>query len=674
MTKSIYTVLMSGLASGITFAGVSILASMVFFSQPTYACEDDSSQDDTSEEVVVEYSDDIYINEVLPNPSGEESTDEFIELYNASSAAVDLTDWKLSDSTSRDYSLTGSIGAGQYSVFYREASGVALNNSGDTIELYQPDGALLDTIEYTESADGDTSYAVSTDGEWYWTTTITAGRSNTITGITDEENEESEDTEQDEDSQETDDTTEADDSDDNNELQGYDFSNDIEISELLPDPEGSDVTDEWIEIHNTGSSAVDVYGWQVADASKTYTISESTNVAANGYIVLSVIDTGISLNNSGDTIYLYDPASDVMDEVTYEDSESGSAYAKTGSTWNWTTNPTPGEANVITAASADSATADATTTTASPATTVDSDDTTEGETSGTISIAAAKQLSKGDDVLIQGTVNVLPGIFGTQYFYIQDETSGIQIYSSQKEFPELVVGDVVQVTGKLSEANGEIKINTTDISDIVIQNHEDTLTAIEVTDYAEDQLGMLVQTSGEVTEKSGSTIVFDTGWNVYVKRSTGVSTTAFTEGEHVTVVGVLTASDDGIRILPRGEVDITTITEETPNEDAAHASTSFIPAAQASTSDSSNKVFGTISEKKSLPNYWWIIVLAGICVSPVLVSRSQKLSSLLHSRFSQLVRALGTRYGLLVGLEKNATDSTIPTPRHETQTSSKKRS
>lgn len=668
MNKTIYAFL----ASGLTILGVSILASVVILAQPTYACEDDSSQDDTAEEVVVDYSDDIYITEVLPNPSGEESTDEFIELYNSSNNAVDLTGWELSDSTSRNYTLTGSIGAGQYATFYREATGIALNNSGDTVELYQPDGTLLDTIEYTDSADEEVSYALSTDGDWYWTTTVTAGRSNTITGITDD-TENNESSEEDEDTENTDDVNKSEDSDSESDLQGYDFSNDVELSELLPDPEGSDVTDEWIEIHNTGSSVIDLYGWQVADASKTYTISESTNVAANGYIVLSVIDTGISLNNGGDTISLYDPASDIMDEVTYADSDPGSAYARSNSTWNWTTSPTPGEANTIVVATTDSTTAD-TNTIASPATTVDSAETTEGETSGTVSIAAAKQLSKGDDVVVQGTVNVLPGIFGTQYFYIQDETSGVQIYSSQKEFPELAVGDVVQVTGKLSEASGEIKINTTDIADIVVQSHEDMLAAVEVTDYTESQLGMLVQISGEVTEKSGSTIVFDTGWNVYVKRSTGLSTTAFIEGEHVTVVGVLTASDDGIRVLPRGEVDLTTITIETASSDKVAAATSFIPEAKASTSESSNNVFGAVTENKTMPNYWWAIILIGICVSLVAVSRSQKLSSLARNWFSRLVHSLATRYGLLVDLGKNAKDSVHPIPHHVPPTSNKKRS
>lgn len=669
MNKTIYTFLVPGLS----VLGVSILASAVIFSQPTYACEDDSSQDDTPEEVVVDYSDEIYITEALPNPSGEESTDEFVELYNSSNSAVDLTDWELSDSTSRNYTLAGSIGAGQYATFYREASGIALNNSGDTVELYQPDGTLLDTIEYTDSAGEDVSYALSNDGDWYWTTTVTAGRSNTITEVSDGTEEDLEDTEssEDEDTENTDDVNEADDSE--GDLQGYDFSNDIELSELLPDPEGSDVTDEWIELHNAGNTTIDVYGWQVADTSKTYTISESTNVAANGYIVLPVIDTGISLNNSGDTISLYDPASDIMDEVTYADSDSGSAYARSNGTWNWTTSPTPGESNAIVVATSDSTTAD-TTSTASPASTVDSGASTEEVVSGVISIEAAKQLSKGDDVIVQGTVNVLPGIFGTQYFYIQDETSGIQIYSSQKEFPELAVGDVVQVSGKLSEANGEVKINTTDSTDIVVQSHEDTLAAVEVTDYTESQLGMLVQISGEVTEKSGSTIVFDTGWNVYVKRSTGLSTTAFTEGEHVSVIGVLTASDDGIRVLPRGEVDLTTITTETTGGDKVVASTSFIPAAKAGTSESSNNVLGVITENKTLPNYWWVILFVGICVSLVAASRSQKLSSLVRSRFSRLVHFLATRYGLLVDSGKNAKDSVNPIPHHVPPTSNKKRS
>lgn len=644
MIKSIYALL--------AVAGVSVLVSALVLFQPTYACEDDSSQED-DQVVVVPYSDEIYITEVLPNPSGEESTDEFIELYNSSNTTVDLTGWELSDSISRNYTISGSISAGQYVTFYREVSGVALNNSGDSIELYQPDGTLLDVVEYADSAEEDVSYALADDDEWYWTTTMTPGRSNTITGITDG-TEDSESSEEDEDTKNTDDINDEEDN-----LQGYDFSDHIELSEVLPDPEGSDVTDEWIELHNTGSTAVDLYGWQVADPSKVYTISESTELSSNGYLVLSVIDTGISLNNSGDTITLYDPAGDVMDEISYTDSETGYSYARVSGSWNWTSSLTPGESNIITAS------AESETTSRSAASTVSTtqeDTASEAENARVISIAAAKQLSKGDSVIIQGTVNVQPGILGTQFFYVQDETSGIQIYSSQKEFPEIAVGDTVQVSGKLSEANGEVKINITDAADIVVNGHIEELIAIEVTDYTESQLGMLVQIAGEVTEKSGSTIVFDTGWNVYIKRSTGLSTTTFTEGEHIGVVGVLTASDDGIRILPRGEVDVTKITSEVAERNTETKANSFIPAANASTSATGDNIFSSATKQKNLPDYWWVVLLLGICISLVAASRSQKLNTLLRNWFSQWVRSLVSRCDRWVGSEKNAKDSKVQNP------------
>lgn len=644
MIKSIYALL--------AVAGMSVLVSALVLFQPTYACEDDSSQED-DQVVVVPYSDEIYITEVLPNPSGEESTDEFIELYNSSNTTVDLTGWELSDSTSRNYTISGSISAGQYVTFYREVSGVALNNSGDSIELYQPDGTLLDVVEYADSAEEDVSYALADDDEWYWTTTMTPGRSNTITGITDS-TEDSESSEEDEDTKNTDDINDEEDN-----LQGYDFSDHIELSEALPDPEGSDVTDEWIELHNTGSTAVDLYGWQVADPSKVYTISESTELSSNGYLVLSVIDTGISLNNSGDTITLYDPAGDIMDEISYTDSETGYSYARVSGSWNWTSSLTPGESNIITAS------AESETTSRSAASTVSTtqeDTASEVENARVISIAAAKQLSKGDSVIIQGTVNVQPGIFGTQFFYVQDETSGIQVYSSQKEFPEIAVGDTVQVSGKLSEANGEVKINITDAADIVVNGHIEELTAIEVTDYTESQLGMLVKIAGEVTEKSGSTIVFDTGWNVYIKRSTGLSTTTFTEGEHIGVVGVLTASDDGIRILPRGEVDVTKITSEVAERNTETKANSFIPAANASTSATGDNIFSSATKQKNLPGYWWVVLLLGICISLVAASRSQKLNTLLRNWFSQWVRSLVSRCDRWVGSEKNAKDSKVQNP------------
>ena len=40
----------------------------------------------------------------------------------------------------------------------------------------------------------------------------------------------------------------------------------VVLNELVPDPVGIDTDNEWVEIYNTGSTAVNVTGWAIEDA------------------------------------------------------------------------------------------------------------------------------------------------------------------------------------------------------------------------------------------------------------------------------------------------------------------------------------------------------------------------------------------------------------------------
>lgn len=111
---------------------------------------------------------------------------------------------------------------------------------------------------------------------------------------------------------------------------------DVVLTELLPDPEGTDTGQEWMELHNPGRSAVDLRGLLLyvarADGSqeRAFFIEESVPVAPRGYVVLgdvraeslpahvnhSYSDILGSLGNSGGLVGLR--CGDlVVDEVRY---------------------------------------------------------------------------------------------------------------------------------------------------------------------------------------------------------------------------------------------------------------------------------------------------------------------------------------------------------------------
>lgn len=123
---------------------------------------------------------DVVINEYLPDPasdwdgSGEldYGDDEWIELYNKGNAQEDISGWKLDDITTGgtgEYTIPGStfVGPGQVLLFFGSVTGVGLNNAGDTVNLLDGAGALVDSHTFDHCAD-DISYARIPDGANDW--------------------------------------------------------------------------------------------------------------------------------------------------------------------------------------------------------------------------------------------------------------------------------------------------------------------------------------------------------------------------------------------------------------------------------------------------------------------------------------------------------------------------
>jgi len=73
-------------------------------------------------------------------------------------------------------------------------------------------------------------------------------------------------------------------------------------------------------------------------------------------------------------------------------------------------------------------------------------------------IKDARQKPKDTEVLVQGIATVMPGVFSTDYFYIQDETAGIQIYFSKGDFPDIKIGSKITAVGVISESNNEKRV------------------------------------------------------------------------------------------------------------------------------------------------------------------------------------------------------------------------
>jgi len=120
------------------------------------------------------------------------------------------------------------------------------------------------------------------------------------------------------------------------------------ISEVFYDTPGVDSSEEWIELFNPTSQAIDLSGWTISDNAGTFIIPTGTIIAAGSFLVIARDSQGffalygfnpdisglsLSLSNTGDKLTLKDASGLEMDFVSWENYVTGwDITASTGST------------------------------------------------------------------------------------------------------------------------------------------------------------------------------------------------------------------------------------------------------------------------------------------------------------------------------------------------------
>ncbi|MDB5165031.1 MAG: hypothetical protein JWL89_657 [Candidatus Saccharibacteria bacterium] len=125
------------------------------------------------------------VTELLPNPvgTGNDSSDEYIELYNPNSVAFDLTGFELQAgaTSTRIYTfLSGSsLPPKGFNAFYSADTALSLSNTSGQVKLIDPlNNSISATALYSTAKDGQ-AWALA-NSKWYWTTSATPGAANVI--------------------------------------------------------------------------------------------------------------------------------------------------------------------------------------------------------------------------------------------------------------------------------------------------------------------------------------------------------------------------------------------------------------------------------------------------------------------------------------------------------------
>ena len=436
----------------------------------------------------------LRLNEVLPAPSeidwngdgAANTNDEWIEVYNRGSAAIDLGGWLLDDIAaggSAPYVIPAGtlLHPGGFLVLFRDRTGVALNNDGDTVRLLGPDAAEVDTFAYAKTK-SDGSFSRSTDGDGAWTDTYppSPGQANIAPTPTP-----------------TPTATPT----------STPFPGGVTLNEILPDPLRVDwdqdgvanFVDEWIEVYNSGAAPAALGGWAVVNNTKAYTLPLGLTIWPGSHLLLFRRETGLSLSDWRDRVTLIRPDGSTADQFAYDPGPGAdrSFCRSADGSGAWTSNckVTPGQPNRLLPRSPSGAAS------AQP---------TRSPLTG--AIAAARAAPDDTRVTVTGAVTLPPGLFGRN-IYIQDATGGIMVYLRSGDYPALAASDQVRVTGWTRRFHGEIELSVPDPSYLTRlgPGTSPAPTYVRTGQVGEAHEGRLIWIAGRVVKFESQALTLDDG-------------------------------------------------------------------------------------------------------------------------------------------------------------------
>lgn len=561
----------------------------------------ENQTEDKDEEIVVNGPSPLgpVISEILPDPDGADTNEEFIEIFNTSTQEIDLNGWTLTDSA-RVFNLYGKILSGQYIYWKRSLTKISLNNSTkEELRLIAPDKTVASSVSYDKAKTGQ-SLALDLNGEWRWTVELTPGASNIFTesepekdGVVLKINGPT--------SGRPGEMLVFDAEDSADERGGnlsfiWDFGDGglvyggeathvystsgafsltitasstagsfgkkifkiniadtlsqnqtgIQFSEILVNPEGVD-DKEYIELYNSGEFPIDIGGWTIAATNKKFAIPFGAVIVPDSWLVFYRAATGIVLNNQENRLELLNRDGQVVDLVKIGAAKEGWGYSLINGEWQWTESLTPGKMNLVVLPKSAGAVK-----TASAGKVVVYKPMTIGEARGE---------ENGVTVKVRGVVLIKPGIFSSQTFYIADQSGGIQIYNYKKDFPDLQIGDWLEVSGELSESRGQKRIKTKIAADMDILEIEHRYSPLEmdIENLEDEDVGRLLVLNGQITEMKSGYLYLDNGAaeiKVVFKKGAAIDKSVLREGDFMKITGVLEIGSTGFELWPRGQFDL----------------------------------------------------------------------------------------------------------------------
>lgn len=252
------------------------------------------------------------INEVFPNPLGDDAGREWVEIYNPENSTSSLEGYFLANGNSEEWGSSAwplpksaKVPPKGILAVMLSKTAFALKNSGaEKVKIFSPQKQLLDFVVYKDAPENQ-SWAKNADGVWEWGVPsfgLPNGQEPALPQIF--------------------------------------------ISEIFPQPSGDEP--EFVEIKNFSNLAVNLSGMVLQIGSRSKTFGEKEFLSAGEYLAVYEDNLPARLSNSGQTVKLADSFGRLLSETFYGKAQAGLVWASdNGQDFAWTGNPTPGEDNIM---------------------------------------------------------------------------------------------------------------------------------------------------------------------------------------------------------------------------------------------------------------------------------------------------------------------------------------
>ena len=116
----------------------------------------------------IDYPVNVIFSKVMPSPKGMDSEEEYIEIKNLNDFEINLSGWKIRDQIGlvKTYTLNQKIKALGTLILKRPETKITLNNSGDGLELLNPNEKIIDSVDFGK-AKGNSAFIKTSNG-WQW--------------------------------------------------------------------------------------------------------------------------------------------------------------------------------------------------------------------------------------------------------------------------------------------------------------------------------------------------------------------------------------------------------------------------------------------------------------------------------------------------------------------------